>query len=542
MPGGLSATSQSSAAGVHTVASRRPFSRRLPAWLTAAIVAVGLIVLMAPTYTEGGNPFDEGLLMIYPVRVLDGAVPHRDFESNYGPGSFVMLAGVYAVTGASQSAERTVGLVFELAIVLALFSLAASAGQSAALGAAVIGAFLMVALELVALASAGALAFGLIAMALARWGAAGSTPGAADVPAPRARAQFAAGLLVAACALERPDFLPAALLGSLPLLWSTGRGFRRRWALGLALGLSLYVIDAAVVGPAKIERTVSNLIRSEPARRLPLDLLSSDDGHFLLATFVAVAACLATGAWVTRRRPAGAGRVWLGVGLFSLGLLPTAVSRADYVHIVIPALAALPLLPACISAITSTFRPRLAITATLGSAAAVLGVLALTAPTTLREPARLRISRLLGHVHYRLGYPVKVNNRSFLMRDQATATAAQRIVDAAERDRVAGARTLFVGPRDLRRTFENDTYIYYLLDDLRPASYYVELDPLMATGSDLASALRRTDVLILNHAYDLFTEHNAAQRYGSNAPNLVVSRQFCEQLHEGTYELLRRCA
>src|SRR5205085_3143212 len=124
----------------------------------------------------------------------------------------------------------------------------------------------------------------------------------------------------------------AALLGSLPLLWSAAPRSRRRWAWGTALGLSLYVVDVAVVGPAKIDRAISNLIRSEPARRLPLDLLSSESGHFLLATFVAVAACLATGAWITWRRREAAGAVWLALGLFSLGLLPSALSRADYAH------------------------------------------------------------------------------------------------------------------------------------------------------------------------------------------------------------------
>jgi hypothetical protein len=510
-------------------------------WATAVIVTVGMIVLMAPTYTEGGNPFDEGLLLIYPVRVLDGAVPHRDFETNYGPANFFVLAGVYAVAGASQSVERTVGLLYELAIVLALFSFAASQGQGAALGSAVIGAFLLVPLQLEAVASMAALASGLIGLALLRPGAAAAGRQDEDIGRIKARAPFAAGLLVALCGLERPDFLPAALLGSLPLLWVADGRSRRRWTWGMALGLSLYLVDAAVVGPAKIDRAISNVIRSEPARRLPLDLLSSDSGHFLLATFVAVGACLATGAWITWRRRQTRGWVWLGLGLFSLGLLPAALSRADYWHILIPGLVALPLLPACLAAIASSRRPRLSATAGIGGAAAVLAILALSAPIGLRHPVHVRISRLLGDVHQRLGFAVKAGGRSFLLVDGGTAFNAQQIVDRAERDRAAGARTLFVGPRDLRRTYANETYFYYLLDDLRPASYYVELDPLMASGADLVSALRHTDVLILSVGYDVITEPNEARRYGSNAPNVFVARHFCPQLQEGPYELLRRC-
>ena len=52
---------------------------------------------------------DEGSVVAYSDRVLDGAVPHRDFLTFYGPGNLWMVAGAFAVFGASVATERGVG-------------------------------------------------------------------------------------------------------------------------------------------------------------------------------------------------------------------------------------------------------------------------------------------------------------------------------------------------------------------------------------------------------------------------------------------------
>ena len=57
----------------------------------AATIACALVVLalagayLAPDTTGSGSEMDEGAVVAYGSRVLDGAVPHRDFLTFYGP-------------------------------------------------------------------------------------------------------------------------------------------------------------------------------------------------------------------------------------------------------------------------------------------------------------------------------------------------------------------------------------------------------------------------------------------------------------------------
>jgi MFS family permease len=50
--------------------------------------------------------YDEGLILTGAMRVAGGAVPHRDFYANYGPGQFYVLAGLFNVFGQTVLVER----------------------------------------------------------------------------------------------------------------------------------------------------------------------------------------------------------------------------------------------------------------------------------------------------------------------------------------------------------------------------------------------------------------------------------------------------
>jgi hypothetical protein len=104
-------------------------------------------------------------------------------------------------------------------------------------------------------------------------------------------------------------------------------------------------------------------------------------------------------------------------------------------------------------------------------------------------------------------------------------------------------QTLFVGPSDLRRTNYNDTYLYYLLPQLRPASFYMEMNPQTANlpGSGLATELRHADLLILNQRWDSWPERNSSSKLGSPLPNRIVANEFCTVATSGDERLLRRC-
>ena len=73
------------------------------------VVAVFLVPVRAD-FLKPVIPMEEGSVLVYPERVLDGAIPNKDFETMYGPGNLWFLAGVYKMFGTTVVVERTVGL------------------------------------------------------------------------------------------------------------------------------------------------------------------------------------------------------------------------------------------------------------------------------------------------------------------------------------------------------------------------------------------------------------------------------------------------
>jgi hypothetical protein len=82
--------------------------------------------------------------------------------------------------------------------------------------------------------------------------------------------------------------------------------------------------------------------------------------------------------------------------------------------------------------------------------------------------------------------------------------------------------------------------MYFLLRDLEPASYYMEMNPGTANraGSGLADELRRADWIVLTTEYDFRRD---SDELGPNEPNEVVRDLFCLQLESGGYYLYGRC-
>ncbi len=54
---------------------------------------------------------EEGFMLVFPERFLEGDLPNRDFLHLYGPGSVWALAGVFKVFGVSLWSERAVALL-----------------------------------------------------------------------------------------------------------------------------------------------------------------------------------------------------------------------------------------------------------------------------------------------------------------------------------------------------------------------------------------------------------------------------------------------
>ena len=327
----------------------------------------------------------------------------------------------------------------------------------------------------------------------------------------------------------RTEFAPAVLLGVLPLL--TLVPARRRWwyAGGLVGAMAVYAVHLGVVGPERIVRVISDLVSSGSGRRLPVPGLSEYLGRLFAVSLVVLLALIAVGALLwCRSRDRPAPQLLVAVALFGFAAIPYVLSRPDVLHVRPFAVLPLSLLPALllvgIDALLTRERARRGLVAAI--AALAVAVVVHEGDFSVDRARELR--------------NVRSTYRGFVDDDSRHATG---VVIARLRALARPGDSLFVGPLDLRRTNYGPTYMYFVLDDLEPASYYMEMNPGSANreGSGLADELRRADWLILTSEWDNWSEDNESAENGSAEPNEVVSDEFCLTVARGQYRLYERC-
>ena len=80
---------------------------------------------------------------------------------------------------------------------------------------------------------------------------------------------------------------------------------------------------------------------------------------------------------------------------------------------------------------------------------------------------------------------------------------------------------------------------------LTPATYFMEMDPGLANapGSRLADDLASADCVILTSFWDGWREPNTSMDFGSNVPNEIIERHFCQwnSYQQGLVRLYYRC-
>lgn len=511
-----------------------PRRLREKAWRDGWIaMAIGLLVLLVPfsaRFQHDGGPMDEGTLLVYPEMIQRGAVPYRDFETFYGPANPYLLAGIYTIFGTNIDVERTVGLLYRAAILIALFGLMRRWGAPIAAGCMLLAGFLLLFLGVIAYAWFGAMACALSFI----WVMA--------TPANNWRC-LAGGLLAGIALTFRLDIGPAVILAAWVLLQPLSFSQRLRFALGAAMALMPFVALLLVCGP---EQMFNNLflypvILSGPARRLAL--FSAEP--FLVRIFFAEIAAAAVNVIVwflaVRARPQEwRNRVLLAVALLGAGVMPQAWQRLDFYHSMFVAFLVFGILPLTLFSIASLRIGRrasiwFALGATIIAAAFVFAIAPLlpqVALTWFREGLQ---STPAGSEFVHQG------PRSFPVFSPERVVAIGRMLDEIERLSKPGER-LFVGPGDLRRTNYCDTFIYHLLPKLRPATYFLEMNPLSANrpGSRLASDIMSADWLVLNHEWDFTDELNRSTEYGSAAPVNVLKEHFQLAGQYGSFALFRR--
>ena len=165
--------------------------------MALGILLVAFLVPLRGLLRAPGPPMEEGFMLVFPERVLAGAIPNKDFLHLYGPGSLWVLAAVYKVFGTTLSVERLFGLLQQMAIVFGVFALARRWGRTVAVLCGLIAVVCIVPTGLTALAWVGAVGLGLLAVVAA------AASRDRDDPQRAKRLALVAGMLVGFALLYR---------------------------------------------------------------------------------------------------------------------------------------------------------------------------------------------------------------------------------------------------------------------------------------------------------------------------------------------------
>jgi hypothetical protein len=548
------------------VADRPARSESLRNVIALTVVALVFALPLRGLLRAPGPPMEEGFMLAFPEQVLKGAIPNRDFLHLYGPGSLWALAGVFKVFGVSLLSERGFGLVQQLAIVFGVYALARRWGRILAVSAAVTSALVIIPFGLTALAWVGGVGLALCGLAVgieARYN---------DRNDRRARVwALCAGLLLGFSLLFRPDLVIGVGLSSVVLVRGMDWSRAKRLLIGLGVGLAPYVVHVATAGPGHVIQgmIVDPIFRLRGGRSLPIP---PPWGH--LDGFLQQAGALERGSWplpapgrsqelflwfflllgaaafvlwqgwrAAQRDPGSiTGRTLFVVGVFGAGILPQAMQRVDSGHFSWVSCVVFAFVPIALYEMVHHRAPnvptrRLAI----GAGALMLAVLVFVIPAfTIRLYTSFSLQTFGLH---RASFEIDNAGRVFYYGKPDRAQAAQMVIDATDKISKPGQR-LFVGPVNLRKTPYSDAYLYYMLPDLEPATYYIEMDPGVANadGSRLPADLASADIAILSSIWDNWSEPNDSRKTGSDASEKVLARDFCHVgTYLGLYQLYKKC-
>lgn len=510
--------------------SRFGFGVSRKKFVVALLIVLVFLVPLWPGFEEPATPMDEGSLLVYPELILKSELPYRDFETFYGPANLWVLSAVYAGFGPSIFVERSVGLIYRIVILLIIFASVQRWGTTIAAGCALLSGIALLPLGLAAYAWIGGMICVLASLCL--------------VASSESKARcFWGGMLAGWALLFRVDLGPAVIASVLPLFFLMTT--RQRWNyLGGAL-LALLPLGwlTMVVGPHEV---INNLllypvIYSSSARHLPILSVPKQLLWLFLLHLVTVAANIFAGFIAVREnRRDLAARLLLGLALLGLGVTHQAAQRLDLIHVLYTVFVSLSILPLSIFVIQSHFRitGRRWADALFANATALVLVGAVV--PELAVNAREQIITSLTGENTKTVF-VAQSGRYFPMSSPETALALGKIFDRLDALARPGER-LFVGPADLRRTNYNDTFIYYMMPQLQPATYFLEMNPQSANrpGSRLAKDIASADWLVLNHQWDMSDEPNQSAKFASDVPMQIVRDQFelCGQY--GPRDLYRR--
>ncbi len=499
-------------------------------FVVALLVILALSVPLWPGFDGPATPMDEGSLLVYPELILKGQLPYRDFETFYGPANLWVLSAAYAGFGSSILTERAVGLTYRILTLLAIFALVQRWGTTLAAGCTIVTSLLLLPTVLGAYAWIGGATCALWSICV--------------IAKPEsARRCFLGGILAGLALLFRVDLGPAVIASALPLFLLMRAA--RRWSYlgGVALALLPLGWLTVAAGPKEIldNLLLFPVIYSSPARHLPIFSAENYLVLLFLAHIIAVAGNVLAGVIAIRAdRRSPTACLLLFLALLGLAVTHQAVQRIDLIHVVFVAFVSLGVLPLSIFVIRSHLRVTMSlpVEAVLATAIVLLLLEGISFRATLKASGEV-----IAGVGGQTGTTVFLtrHGRSFPLSSMNAAVMLRKILDRLDALASPGER-VFVGPADLRRTNENETFIYHLIPQLLPATYFLEMNPRSANrpNSRLAQDIASADWLILTHKFDGWNEPNKSAELGSDQPMRVVQDQFelCGQY--GSRDLYRR--
>ena len=111
----------SPSAGPAVLSYEEPSSRVFAAFSIFIVFLIAFLSIAMLT-DRRLNPYDEGLILTGAMRVADGAIPHRDFYANYGPGQFYVLAGLFHALGQTVLVERLYDAAVKAGVICLVFA------------------------------------------------------------------------------------------------------------------------------------------------------------------------------------------------------------------------------------------------------------------------------------------------------------------------------------------------------------------------------------------------------------------------------------
>ncbi len=414
--------------------------------LLCALIVLIVLLPLWPAFEKTAPPMDEGSLLVYPELILKGKVPYRDFETFYGPANLWVLSAAYAVLSPDIFVERSVGLVYRILIVAAIFALTQRWSRALAVGCTLLAGVLLLPALLPAYAWTGGVMCALWSICM--------------ITTPESKWRiFFGGSLAGTALLFRPDLGPAVIASALPLLLFKRFSNWQFYTGGVFVALLPLAWLSFVAGPREI---LNNLllfpvIYSSPGRHLAI---FSADTYVICLFFLHIAAAVvnvfAGAVAIYVRRSDQRSRLLLSLALFGLGLTHQAAQRIDLLHVVYAVFVSVSVLPLSIFVLlqlnagttSSTARD-----AVLATAIVVICLSSFVPELTLY--ARDEVIAALGNGLPKAAF-IKQHGRFFPVASDHEAVALGKMLKKIDSVALSGER-LFVGPADLRRTNYNDT-------------------------------------------------------------------------------------